>query len=89
MMMYYWVHDVKAKHVMLFEDIANWDIIVNYNNFFCIECHNWLINQQVELGGFDRSGHPTYIEVDELCFDSAAGVLLAQCYSPYAGTVNK
>ena len=24
-MMYYWVHDVKAKHVMLFEDIANWD----------------------------------------------------------------
>ena len=36
---------------MLFEDIANWDTIVNYNNFFRTECHNWLINQQVELGG--------------------------------------
>ena len=58
MMMYYWVHDVKAKHVMLFEDIANWDTIANYNNFFRIECHNWLINQQVELGGFDHNGHP-------------------------------
>ena len=68
MMMYYWVHDVKAKHVMLLEDIANWDTIVNYNKFFRIEYHNWLINQQVELGGFDYNGHPKYAEIDETYF---------------------
>ena len=68
MMMYYWVHDVKAKHVMLFEDIANWDTTVNYNNFFRVECHNWLINQQVELGGFDHNGHPKYVEINETYF---------------------
>ena len=37
-MFYYWVHDVKATHVMLFEEIDNWDIMVNYNNFFRLEC---------------------------------------------------
>jgi len=34
MMMYYWAHEVKAKHVMLFEGISDWHNMVNYNNFF-------------------------------------------------------
>ena len=27
---------------MMFEQIDSWDTIVNYNNFFRIECHDWL-----------------------------------------------
>ena len=68
MMFYYWVHDVKATHVMLFEEIDNWDTMVNYNNFFRLECRNWLLNQQLLLGGFDVNGQPTYVEVDETYF---------------------
>jgi len=29
MMMYYWLYEVKCKHVMLFEGIVSWDTIVN------------------------------------------------------------
>lgn len=53
MMIYYWVHEVKTRHVMLFEEIGNWDTMVNYNNFFLLKCHNWLLSQQMQLGGFD------------------------------------
>ena len=38
---------------MLFEEIGNWDTMVNYNNFFLLKCHNWLLSQQMQLGGFD------------------------------------
>jgi len=31
MMMYYWIYEVKLKHVMLFEEIDSWDTMVNYN----------------------------------------------------------
>jgi len=53
MMIYYWVHEVKTRHVMLFEEIGNWDTMVNYNNFFLLECRNWQLSQQMQLGGFD------------------------------------
>ena len=53
---------------MLFEEIDNWDTMVNYNNFFRLECRNWLLNQQLLLGGFHVNGQPTYVEVDETCF---------------------
>jgi len=33
MMIYYWRHEVKATHVMLFEGINSWHNMVNYNNF--------------------------------------------------------
>jgi len=68
MMLYYWIYEVKCKHVMLFENIDSWDTIVKYNNFFRMQCHNWLQTEQVELGGFDANGQPTYIEVDETYF---------------------
>lgn len=35
---------------MRFEETDSWDRTVNYNNFFCLECRHWLINQNVELG---------------------------------------
>jgi len=66
--MYYWIYEVKCKHVMLFEGIVSWDTIVNYNNYFGLECRNWLLNQQVQLGGLDINGQPTYVEVDETYF---------------------
>jgi transposase-like protein len=53
---------------MLFEDIGNWDTIVNINNFFRVECQTWLMNQQVNLGGLDNNGQPKYVEVDETYF---------------------
>jgi len=28
--MFYWIYELKCKHVMLFENITNLDIIVNY-----------------------------------------------------------
>ena len=65
MMIYYWTHEVKATHVMLFEDIDSWHTMVNYNNFFRSECATWLNTQQVDLGGFDGNGQPMYVEVDE------------------------
>jgi transposase-like protein len=69
MMMYYWVYEVKCRHVMLFEDIHDWHHLVNYNNFFRLECKNWLQSQQqVQLGGFDANGVPKYVEVDETYF---------------------
>ena len=34
MTMYYWLYEVKCKHVMLFESLRSWDTIVNYNNYF-------------------------------------------------------
>jgi len=48
-------------NVMLFEGIVSWDTIVNYNNYFRLECRNWLLNQQVQLGGLDINGQPTDI----------------------------
>ena len=65
MMMYYWVYEVKATHVMMFESINNWHTTVNYNNFFRLECRNWFLNQHVQLGGFDFNGVSMYVEVDE------------------------
>jgi len=65
MMIYYWSHEVKATHVMLFKGINSWHNMVNYNNFFRVECQTWLNTQQVDLGGFDRNGQPMYVEVDE------------------------
>lgn len=65
MMMYYWSHEVLAKHVMSFEEIVDWHIMVDYNNFFRVECENWLNIQQVHIGGFDASGLPMFVEVDE------------------------
>jgi len=59
--MFYLIYELKWKHVMLFEDITNWDTIVNYNNFFRLECRNWLINHHVQLGGFDASGQPSML----------------------------
>ena len=64
-MMYQWVHEVKCVHVKLFEEIESWDMLVNYNNFFHLESRNWLLNQNVQLGGFDVNGEPMYVEVDE------------------------
>jgi len=58
-MMFYWVYKSKIKH---------WNSVVNYNNCFHAECHNWLQNQQVQLGGFDADGQPMHVEVDETYF---------------------
>ena len=60
MMMYYWSHDVKARHVMLFECIDSWNNMVNYNNYFRVECLTWLNTQQADVGGFDGNGQPMY-----------------------------
>jgi len=68
MMYYYWVYDVKATHVMPFEEMENWDTMVNYNNFFHLECCNLLLNQQLLLGWFDVNGQPTYVEVHKTYF---------------------
>jgi len=68
MMLFYWVYEVKSKHVMLFEELASWDTIVNYNNYFRLECHNWILHQQQQLGGFDANGQPHSVEVDESHF---------------------
>jgi len=65
--MYYWIYELKFKHVMLFEDISNCDTIVNYNNFFRLDCFNRLMNQHIQLGGF-ANGQPKYVEVDESYF---------------------
>jgi len=70
--MFYWVlYELKYKYVMLFEQIQHWDTVVNDNNFVCAECHNWLQNQQVQMGGFDANGQPMYtliFEADETYF---------------------
>jgi len=58
----------KCIQVMLFEDITNWDTTVNFNNFFILECRNWLMNQHIQLGGFDANGQLKYVEVDESYF---------------------
>ena len=51
--MYFWVYEVKCKHVMLFESLTSWDTIVNYNNYFRKECCDWLLKNNPQLGGFD------------------------------------
>jgi len=68
MMMYYWLFEVKAKHVMLFESVDNWSTMVNYNNFFRMECRNWFQQGVVDLGGLDVNGVPVIVEVDESYF---------------------
>jgi len=35
------------------------------STFFHLECHNWLLNQNAQLGGFDVNGETMYVEVDE------------------------
>ena len=70
MLMYYWVYSVKCSHVMLFENITDWHIIVDYNNFFRVECQKWINQRQVQLGGFDVNGQPVVVEVDESYFFS-------------------
>lgn len=68
MIMYYWIYDVKSKNVMMFENVNNWHTMVNYNNFFRTECHNWLLRQPMLLGGIDNNGHPISVEIDESYF---------------------
>jgi hypothetical protein len=68
MLMYYWTHAVKSTHVMLFENIVDWHVIVDYNNFFRVQCEKWVNRQQVDLGGFDGNGQPIVVEVDESYF---------------------
>jgi hypothetical protein len=68
MLIYFSVFDVQSKHVMMFESITDWHIIVNYNNFFRAECEAWITRQQVWIGGFDGNGQPMYVEVDETYF---------------------
>ena len=68
MLLFYWLHEVKCKHVMFFEDITSWDTIVNYNNYFRLECRNWLLNNQAQIGGFDANGQSIFVEADESYF---------------------
>ena len=68
MIMYYWLHEVKCKHVMLFESLRSWDTIVNYNNYFRKECCEWLLTTNQLLGGFDANGQSVVVEVDESYF---------------------
>jgi hypothetical protein len=65
MLMYYWIYTVKSTNVMLFEDIEDWHVLVD---FFRVECKNWVNRQQVELGGFDANGQPIVVEMDESYF---------------------
>jgi len=53
MTMYYWVYEVKCKRVMLFESLTSWDTIVNYTNYFCQECCQWLLTTNQLLAGLD------------------------------------
>jgi len=66
--MYYWTYAVKSTHVMMFEDIVDWHVLVDFNNFFRVECDNWVNRQQVDLGGIDANGQPIVVEVDESYF---------------------
>lgn len=69
MIMFYWLFEVKCKHVMLFENLTSWNTIVNYNNYYRIECYNWLLrNYNSQLGGSDVNGASIFVEVDESYF---------------------
>ena len=68
MLLFYWLYEVKCKHVMFFEGITSWDTIVTYNNYFRQECYNWLLNNQAHLGGFDANGQSVFVEADESYF---------------------
>ena len=68
MMMFYWIHAVKCTHVKMFEEIDDWHVIVNYNNYFRVECEKWLNGHHVQLGGFDANGASVVVEVDETFF---------------------
>ena len=68
MLMYFWLYEVKCKHVMLFENVTSWDTIVNYNNYFRKECCEWLLTTNQLLGGFDANGQSVFVEVDESYF---------------------
>jgi len=46
--------------------ITDWHIIVDYNNFFRVECEKWINQRQVQLGGIDANGQP--VVVDESYF---------------------
>jgi hypothetical protein len=68
MLMYYWVCEIKAKHVMYFESLSHWSTIVNYNKHFRTECQNWSLRSNQQLGGMDIKGESLFIEVDENYF---------------------
>ena len=68
MIIYYWIYEIKATNVMLFENIEYWHTIVNYNNFLRYECHKWILRQPMLLGGFDANGQPICVEIDESYF---------------------
>lgn len=68
MMMYYWVYEVKCKHVMMFESLVSWNTIVNYNNYFRQQCCDWLLTTNQQLGGFDANGQSVFVEIDESYF---------------------
>ena len=48
--------------------ITDWHIIVDYNNFFRVECEKWINQRQVQLWGIDANGQPVVVEVDESYF---------------------
>jgi hypothetical protein len=66
--MFYWLFEVKSKHVMFFESLTSYDTIVYYNNCFRLECYNWLLLNNPQLGGFDANGQSVFVEVDESYF---------------------
>jgi len=47
--MYYWTHAVKSTHVMLFENIADWHVIVDCNNFFQLDVKSGSIDNRLTL----------------------------------------
>ena len=65
---FYWLYELKCKHVMLFEGISSWDTIVNCNNYFHHECYTWLLNNHTLLGGTDADGQSVVVEADESYF---------------------
>ena len=65
-MMFYWLFKVKCKHVMFFESLTSWDTVVNYNNYFRKECHNWLLSNNSKLGGFNDES--VFVEVGKSYF---------------------
>lgn len=65
LLVYCWSNDYPQDTTLREVNIGSRRIVIDWFNFCREECDNYLVRTPVEIGGFDDTGQPVIVEVDE------------------------
>ena len=65
--LYCWSRDMSHKDISNEAELslANPHVLVDWSNFCREVCEEWLVQNPLEVGGFDDNGEPIVVEIDE------------------------